>query len=73
MKKRFVFKNIEVLKQFEKKKQSVIVNVGHFSSWEWMLSLGYYLSFKGYGIYTPLMNKYFNKLVQKLEKNIIVR
>ena len=68
MKKRFVFKNIEVLKQFEKKKQSVIVNVGHFSSWEWMLSLGYYLSFKGYGIYTPLMNKYFNKLVQKIRK-----
>ena len=68
MKKRFVFKNIEVLKQFEEKKQSVIVIVGHYSSWEWILSLGYHLSLKGYGIYTPLMNKYFNKLVQKIRK-----
>ena len=68
MKKRFVFKNIEVLKQFEEKKQSVIVIIGHYSSWEWMLSLGYHLSLKGYGIYTPLMNKYFNKLVQKIRK-----
>ena len=68
MKKRFVFKNIEILKQFEEKKQSVIVIIGHYSSWEWMLSLGYHLSLKGYGIYTPLMNKYFNKLVQKIRK-----
>ena len=61
MKERFVFKNIEVLKQFEEKKQSIIIIMGHYSSWEWMLSLGYYMSFKGYGIYTPLMNKYLNQ------------
>ena len=68
MKERFVFKNIEVLKQFEEKKQSIIVIMGHYSSWEWMLSLGYYMSFKGYGIYTPLMNKHLNELVQKIRK-----
>ena len=68
MKERFVFKNIEVLKQFEEKKQSIIVIMGHYSSWEWMLSLGYYMSFKGYAIYTPLMNKYLNQLVQKIRK-----
>tara|TARA_X000000368_G_C23017792_1_gene706535 strand:- start:255 stop:1028 length:774 start_codon:yes stop_codon:yes gene_type:complete len=68
MKERFVFKNIEVLKQFEEKNQSIIIIMGHYSSWEWMLSLGYYMSFKGYGIYTPLMNKYLNQLVQKIRK-----
>ena len=68
MKERFVFKNIEVLKQFEEKKQSIIIIMGHYSNWEWMLSLGYHMSFKGYGIYTPLMNKYLNQLVQKIRK-----
>ena len=38
MKERFVFKNIEVLRQFEEKKQSIIIIMGHYSSWEWMLS-----------------------------------
>ena len=66
--KRFTYKNIEVLKKFEKKKQSVIIIMGHYSSWEWMLSLGYFFEIKGYGIYTPIMNKFINELVKKIRK-----
>ena len=34
------FKNLDVLAQFEKDNRSVIIMCGHYSSWEWMLSIG---------------------------------
>lgn len=68
MQKRMVFKNLEVLTQFEKKNRSVIIMCGHYASWEWMLSIGYHTVSQGYGIYTPIMNKYLNELVIKIRK-----
>ena len=65
---RFKFNNIETLKQFEKNNQNIIIMCGHYASWEWMMSLGYHFSYKGYGIYTPVTNKYFDKLVKKIRK-----
>ncbi len=68
MQKRMVFKNLDVLNQFEKKNRGVIIMCGHYASWEWMLSIGYHTASEGYGIYTPLMNKYLNDLVIKIRK-----
>ena len=68
MQKRMVFKNLDVLNQFEKENRSVIIMCGHYASWEWMLSVGYHTVSEGYGIYTPLMNKYLNDLVIKIRK-----
>ena len=68
MKKRMVFKNLDVLTQFEKGNRSVIIMCGHYASWEWMLSIGYHTVSQGYGIYTPIMNKYLNKLIIKIRK-----
>ena len=34
-------------------------------NWEGMLSIGYHLMGKGYGVYAPLSNKYFNQLISK--------
>ncbi len=65
---RFKFNNIETLKQFEKKNQNIIIMCGHYASWEWMMSLGYHFSYKGYGIYKPVTNKYFDKLVKRIRK-----
>lgn len=65
---RFKFNNIETLKQFEKNNQNIIIMCGHYASWEWMMSLGYHFSYKGYGIYTPVTNKYFDKLVKRIRK-----
>ena len=69
MQKRMVFKNLDVLTQFEKGNRSVIIMCGHYASWEWMLSIGYHTVSQGYGIYTPIMNKYLNKLIIKIRKN----
>jgi KDO2-lipid IV(A) lauroyltransferase len=64
--KRFNVKNIEVLTQFEKKNTSVFLMCGHYASWEWMMSLGYHMKHKGYGIYKPIRNQYFDNLIKKI-------
>lgn len=65
IRKRFVFKNIDLINTCEKRGQSSILLLGHYSNWEGMLSIGYHLLGKGYGVYTPLSNKYFNRLISK--------
>ena len=39
MLERFNIQNIEILKFFEKEKRSIFLICGHYSSWEWMMSL----------------------------------
>ena len=65
IKKRFVFKNMELINACEERGQSTILLLGHYSNWEGMLSIGYHLIGKGYGVYAPLSNKYFNRLISK--------
>lgn len=64
--KRFHVKNIDVLTQFEKENRSVFLMCGHYASWEWMMSLGYHMKHKGYGIYKPISNPYFDNLIKKI-------
>ena len=68
MRKRFIPKNIEALTQFYDQKRGAIIICGHYSSWEWMMSLGYHMKAPGYGIYTPLENSYFDRLVRRIRK-----
>jgi len=65
MKKRFVFENIELIRDFEKKGKSSILTCGHYSSWEGMLSIGYHLNEKAYGVYNKLSNPHFERLIKK--------
>ena len=66
MLKRFQIKNIEVLTQFEKQNRSAFIICGHYASWEWMMSLGYHMKHVGYGLYKPIGNPYFDKLIKKI-------
>ncbi len=63
---RFKIKNIEVLKKFEKENRSIFLICGHYASWEWMMSLGYHIIHKGIGIYRPIKNPYFDRLIKKI-------
>ena len=56
---------MELINAHEKNGQSTILLLGHYSNWEGMLSIGYHLMGKGYGVYAPLSNKYFNRLISK--------
>lgn len=66
IKKRFVFTNIELLKEYEKRGKSIIIMCSHYGNWEWMMSMALHLNSKGYAIYSRLGNKYFDQLVRKI-------
>jgi len=66
MQKRFAFTNLEVIRKYEEENRNVILVCGHYASYEWMMSLGYRIKHIGFGIYMPLANKYFDRLVQKI-------
>lgn len=66
MQERFTFANTELLQKFEDRGQSLMLWMPHYASWEWAISLNYRLKSRGYGIYQPLSNKYFDKLVRHI-------
>jgi len=65
---RFTFVNAEILRKFEDRGQSVMLLMPHYASWEWAISLNYLLKARGYGIYQPLNNKYFDRLVRRIRR-----
>ena len=70
MKNRYRYDNIEELEKIQEKNKNIILICGHYSNFEWLLSVGYSAKGNGYGIYTPMSNKYFDRLFKKYEKNI---
>jgi KDO2-lipid IV(A) lauroyltransferase len=67
IKKRFVFTNFDMVNKLEEEAKSTVVLIGHYASYEWLLLLHRYLNHqKGFGIYKPIKNKYFDALVRKL-------
>jgi len=64
---RFAFTNFEVIHDLEKQGKSISMLVGHYASYEWLLQMNTYLdTHTGYGIYKPMRNKYFDKMVRKI-------
>lgn len=75
MKERFKITNIELLKQYEQKNKSIILLAAHYASWEWLLSINESTSFKCYGVYKKVNNKYFDAKVRAIRskfKSILV-
>jgi len=68
LQKRFVFKNLEVLHQLESQSKSIMLMYPHYASWEWSIALGGHIKSKGYGIYQPIQNVYFDKLVRDIRE-----
>ncbi len=63
---RFKFSNLEVYLELEKKGKSIALVCAHYASYEWVLSMNNYITFKGYGIYKKIANDYFDKLVRDI-------
>ena len=68
MKRRYTYENINVLREIQKNTKNIILLCGHYSNFEWLLSIGYSTKGNGYGIYTPMTNKYFERLFKKIRK-----
>lgn len=64
--KRYKFTNLDTYKDLEKKQKSIALLCAHYASYEWVISMNYYIKFKGYGIYKKISNKYFDKLVHHI-------
>ena len=70
IKERFVFTNIEVIKEYEARGKSVILMCAHYASWEWLVVLSKYIDFKSIAIYKKIGNKYFDKLVRDIRSRL---
>lgn len=68
MRSRYRYDNIDLVKEIQKSTKNIILLCGHYSNFEWLLSVGYNTKGNGYGIYTPMTNKYFEKLFKKIRK-----
>lgn len=66
MKARYTFKNLDIIKDFEKQNKSIVLMCAHYGSWEWIFILQTYTSHRGYGIYKQLQNKYFDRLIKSI-------
>jgi len=64
--KHFTFSNMEVYYELEKKNKSIALMCAHYASYEWVISMNYYIHCKGFGIYKKLSNPYFDKLVKRI-------
>jgi len=66
MKSRYTFKNLEIIKDFEKQNKSIVLMCAHYGSWEWIFILQTYTTHRGYAIYKRLQNKYFDRLIKSI-------
>ena len=66
MKKRFTFKNIEVIHGLVDRNKNIALMCAHYGSWEWIFVLQSYVEVKGYAVYKRLANKYFDRLVKNI-------
>ena len=64
--KRFTFTNMEVYHELEKQNKSIALLCAHYASYEWVISMNYHITYKGFGIYKKIANPYFDKLVRKI-------
>jgi len=64
--KRYKFNNLDVYLELEKKQKSIALLCAHYASYEWAVSMNFYINFKGIGIYKRISNKYFDQLVQNI-------
>jgi len=62
--KRMTLKNPEILDDFRKNKQSIILMAGHYANWEWVSQLNKSMKYKGYPVYKKIKNKYFDKKIR---------
>ncbi|MBA09031.1 MAG: lipid A biosynthesis acyltransferase [Flavobacteriaceae bacterium] len=66
IKKRYSFKNIELLDELYKKKKNIILMGGHYASWEWFFIIDRLTDYRINAIYKKLSNKHFDSLIKKI-------
>ncbi|MDI1256612.1 MAG: lysophospholipid acyltransferase family protein [Flavobacterium sp.] len=70
IKKRFTFTNIELVTEYEAKGKSIVLMCAHYASWEWLVVMAKYTTFRSIAIYKEVGNKYFDKLVRDIRSRL---
>ena len=68
LEKRWVVKNIEVLKKLEEQNKSAILYGAHYANWEWIFILNTQIKYTGFAIYKKIANKFFDKKVRDVRE-----
>ena len=63
IKKRYAFRNIELLDKFYDNQKSIILYAAHLGNWEWMTSLQLQTQYQMYSFYQKQSNRYFNEFM----------
>lgn len=64
IKKRYVYKNIELIDKLYNEGKSVILVSSHYANWEWVIGLSLHTKIDFYGSYTKIQNKNFEKVIK---------
>ncbi len=64
--KRFVYENPEILDDFYKKNQSIVLVSAHYGNWEWTVNIQPKIKHRFIAIYKPLSDVNFDRLMHKL-------
>ncbi|QYA26171.1 lysophospholipid acyltransferase family protein [Gramella sp. MT6] len=73
IKKRLIIRNPELLLDFQKKHQSILMYAAHQGNWEWLVYLPIYFQIPSYTFYKPLKNGYFNELFLTIRERFGVK
>lgn len=65
VRRHFKFENVDLIRELGKKNKSIILLGGHYANWEWLVSLNNLIPHQGYAVYTPVGNKYFDRMMKK--------
>ncbi|MBS9774481.1 MAG: lysophospholipid acyltransferase family protein [Tenacibaculum sp.] len=63
IKKRYTYKNINVINDLAEKGKSIMLMGGHYNNWEWSLGLPLHAKISCYGTYKKIQNPYFEKVL----------
>lgn len=61
---RFTFSNLELIRRLEDEGKSMMIVFPHYASWEWAIILDRHIRSRGFGIYQPINNPYFDQWVR---------
>lgn len=64
MRKRYVYKNVEVINTLVNEGRSIILTGSHHANWELSFGLPLYTNISCYGAYTKIQNPYFEKVIK---------
>ncbi|MFK8060734.1 MAG: lysophospholipid acyltransferase family protein [Polaribacter sp.] len=64
IKKRYHFKNIDLINELYKNNRSIALMMAHYGNWEWISSLPLHTKIDTYASYTKVSNIYFEQIVK---------